>query len=122
MRFLIDMNLSPQWVDFLKEFNFESRHWSQTGDIRASDKEIFDWSRENDFIIITQDLDFSTLLALSNSEKPSVILIRTKNSLPEQFGQILINVLKKYSKELKAGAHIVLDSISSRIRILPLNQ
>ncbi|HNH11409.1 MAG TPA: DUF5615 family PIN-like protein, partial [Leptospiraceae bacterium] len=90
MRFLIDMNLSPQWVDFLKEFNFESRHWSQTGDIRASDKEIFDWSRENDFIIIIQDLDFSTLLALSNSEKPSVILIRTKNSLPEQFGQILI--------------------------------
>jgi predicted nuclease of predicted toxin-antitoxin system len=121
MKIVIDMNLSPAWVAYFNKFGFESVHWTQVGEIRASDEEIFQWAKNNDYIIITQDLDFSAILALSNSEKPSVILIRAKNSLPENIGTQLIEILKIYSSELETGAHVVLDSISSRIRILPLN-
>lgn len=121
MKILIDMNLTPSWVEYFKKFEIESIHWTQVGDIRAPDTEIFKWAKDHDFAILTQDLDFSAILALSNSEKPSVILIRSKNSLPENIGKQLIDVLNKYSENLDTGAHLVLDSINSRLRILPLS-
>jgi predicted nuclease of predicted toxin-antitoxin system len=40
MRILIDMNLSPQWVEVLGQHGFEAAHWQQVGDPRAPDHEI----------------------------------------------------------------------------------
>jgi predicted nuclease of predicted toxin-antitoxin system len=40
MRFLLDMNLSPDWVDEFKRRGISAIHWSQVGDIRASDTTI----------------------------------------------------------------------------------
>lgn len=121
MKILLDMNLTPAWVNFFARSEITAIHWTQVGKGTAPDEEIFQWAKENNHVIITQDLDFSNILALSNSGKPSVILIRDKNSLPENIGRHLITIIQKYSTELEAGAHIVLDSRSARIRILPLN-
>ncbi len=121
MKILIDMNLTPDWVECFKESEIESIHWTNVGDIHAEDIEIFQWAKAEDYIILTQDLDFSTILALSNSDKPSVILIRGKSSLPDEIGIQLLNVITRYSKELEIGAHIVLDALTARVRILPLN-
>ena len=114
------MNLSPAWVEFFKEFEIESVHWTSVGNINATDKEFFNWAKENNYIILTQDLDFSTILALSNSEKPSVVLIRAKSSLPEDLGNQLLKVLNLHSIALKDGAHVILDTTTARVRILPL--
>ena len=37
MKFLIDMNLSPAWVEVLKQASFEAIHWSEIGTPKASD-------------------------------------------------------------------------------------
>jgi len=38
MKFVIDMNLSPQWAAFLLEPGFEAAvHWSEIGCVDASD-------------------------------------------------------------------------------------
>ena len=45
IQILIDMNLSPDWVDELAKDGFAAVHWSTIGDPRAMDREIMDWAR-----------------------------------------------------------------------------
>jgi predicted nuclease of predicted toxin-antitoxin system len=56
---LVDMNLSPSWVDRLARYRFEAVHWSTIGAATAPDVEILAWANEHDFVLITNDLDFS---------------------------------------------------------------
>lgn len=45
MRFLIDMNLSPDWVDFLASAGVEAVHSSTLGDRCAPESEILAFAR-----------------------------------------------------------------------------
>jgi predicted nuclease of predicted toxin-antitoxin system len=73
MKLLIDMNLSPLWVEFLAASGFESIHWSKVGDPAAPDCVIMDYAAANGLVIFTHDLDFGALLADRKSRQPSVI-------------------------------------------------
>jgi predicted nuclease of predicted toxin-antitoxin system len=46
VKILIDMNLSPTWVEFLIANGFEAQHWSKVGDPRATDESIMRHARE----------------------------------------------------------------------------
>jgi hypothetical protein len=58
MKLLIDMNLSPSWVEFFAASGIESIHWSKVGDPAASDGVIMEYAAGNGFVIFTHDLDF----------------------------------------------------------------
>ena len=58
MRLLVDMNLTPRWVQALEDSGYEAVHWSSVGDPEASDSRICSWSRDRGHIVITNDLDF----------------------------------------------------------------
>jgi predicted nuclease of predicted toxin-antitoxin system len=73
VKLLIDMNLSPDWAGSLTEAGFEAAHWSDLGAVDATDKEIMAYARTNGYVVITHDLDFSSILAATGGEKPSVI-------------------------------------------------
>jgi hypothetical protein len=45
MKLLIDMNLSPLWVDTLTRHGWEAVHWSTVGDPHATDQTIIGWPR-----------------------------------------------------------------------------
>ena len=75
---LIDMNLSPEWVEEFRLHNIEAVHWSDAGMFDAPDSIIMDWARKHSYIVFTHDLDFGTALALTKAEKPSVIQVRTQ--------------------------------------------
>ncbi len=79
MKILIDMNLSPEWVQEFKLHKIEAAHWSEVGQFDAQDTIIMDWARENEYTVFTHDLDFVTALALTRAEKPGVIPVRAKN-------------------------------------------
>lgn len=80
MKLLIDMNLSPEWVDVLRSNGYEAQHWSTVGDPRAPDYVIMEWARATGSIVLTHDLDFGALLAITSAVGPSVIQVRTKMS------------------------------------------
>lgn len=120
MKILIDMNLTPLWVNFFQENNINAIHWSEIGNINAPDKEIFDFAINNKFIIFTNDLDFGTILANSHTETPSVIQIRTQNLMPNNLGNTLLEILIRFEQNLIEGTLITLDKQKMRIRILPL--
>jgi predicted nuclease of predicted toxin-antitoxin system len=122
MKILIDMNLSPDWVDVLVATDFEAAHWSTVGDPRADDSVLMDWARANGYIVFTHDLDFGALLALTQAESPSVIQVRTQDVTPSHLSGMVIAALRSYESLLSAGALIVLDEGKSRVRILPLTR
>lgn len=122
MKILIDMNLSPEWVDTFAAENIESVHWSNVGDPRAEDTEIMEYARANGYIVFTHDLDFGTILALTQTESPSVIQVRTQDILPSHLARIIIPVLHNNESFLSKGALIVVDETRARVRILPLKK
>ena len=119
MKLLLDMNLSPRWIQTLEEKGWETVHWTSVGDPRASDREIMKWARENGHVVITHDLDFGALLAATSAEKPSVIQVRTRDVMPEVFAPILVDALQKFKNELEEGALVVIEPAHARVRILP---
>lgn len=62
MRFVIDMNLSTDWVEYLGKLGHDAVHWASVGPQDAPDEDIVDWARSEDRTILTNDLDFGTLL------------------------------------------------------------
>lgn len=120
MRFLIDMNLSPEWVDFFRKENLEAVHWSQIGDPRTSDTEIFNYAKANDFVVFTHDLDFGAILASTNANAPSVIQARTQDNMPHVLGPKILEAIHQFQSSLEKGVLLTLDEVRQRIRILPL--
>lgn len=58
MKLLFDHNLPPLLVSRLADLFPHSQHVFALGLDRASDLEIRDYARENDFVIVTNDADF----------------------------------------------------------------
>jgi len=120
MKLLIDMNLSPLWVEFFAASGFESIHWSKVGDPTAPDRVIMDYAAANGFVIFTHDLDFGALLADSKSRQPSVIQIRAQDVLPAAIGAIVVRALNASRLQVEEGALVTVDPGRNRIRLLPI--
>lgn len=122
MKILVDMNLSPDWVGVFARHGLSAVHWSTIGDPRAEDPALMQWARENGYIVFTHDLDFGSLLALTEAKSPSAIQVRTQDVSPQYLEAIVIDSVKRYEALLEAGALIILDEGKSRVRILPLSK
>jgi predicted nuclease of predicted toxin-antitoxin system len=117
---LVDMNLSVEWLPTLSQAGWPAVHWSQIGDPRADDATIMAWARTNAHVVFTHDLDFTTLLALTQATGPSVIQVRSQNVLPDYLGTVVIVAIRRFETELEKGALVVVDVARARMRILPL--
>lgn len=122
MKILVDMNLSPDWVEAFARHNIAAVHWSTVGDPRAEDTVLMSWARTNGYIVFTHDLDFGAVLALTQAESPSVIQVRTQDVTPAHLAEIVIGVLRNSESALETGALIVVDEGKSRLRLLPLSK
>src|SRR5262245_59304379 len=120
IKILVDMNLTPDWVEVLERHGWSTVHWATQGDPRATDRAIMDWAIANGFVVFTHDLDFGTLLALTHEHGPSVIQVRTQDVTPAHLGPLLMAALRQHEADLAAGALVVVDESKSRVRILPI--
>jgi len=122
VKVLVDMNLAPAWVETLSRAGFDSVHWSEVGDPRASDRDVMQWARTHGRVVLTHDLDFGALLAASGSKGPSVLQVRARDVSPARLGPIVCEALKQYSSHLERGVLVSLDETTLRARILPLRE
>ena len=120
MKLLVDMNLSPRWVDLLARSQFEAVHWSSVGSPHALDQEIMAYAAKHDCVVVTNDLDFGAILAVTHGEKPSVVQIRSENLSPDVIGMQTINALRQLADQLNEGALVNVDPLRTRVRLLPL--
>jgi predicted nuclease of predicted toxin-antitoxin system len=120
VKLLVDMNLSPSWVERLARHGFEAVHWSTIGAATATDVEILTWASERQFVVITNDLDFSAILAASARATPSVVQIRTQDLLSDNVVSTVVQALEGHRDHIERGALLSIDEAATRVRMLPL--
>jgi predicted nuclease of predicted toxin-antitoxin system len=120
VKLIIDENLPPRWRDYLAPFGISATHWIDIGQAGDPDELVFDHTCAEGAILLTQDLDFTRMLALSGAQLPSVIQLRVDCPIPEVIGDIVLRVLQNHRKQLEQGCLITVDIKSHRIRLLPL--
>jgi predicted nuclease of predicted toxin-antitoxin system len=83
MKLVVDMNLSPSWVDRLRQRGFEAVHRSTVGAGNRARRRNPGLGTRTQFVVITNDLDFSAILAATSGQAPSVVQIRTQDLLSD---------------------------------------
>jgi predicted nuclease of predicted toxin-antitoxin system len=120
VKILIDMNLTPAWVEFFAANGIDSVHWSTVGDPKALDPEIMAFAKDNGLVVFTHDLDFGDILAVTQARGPSVIQARVEDPIPATIGKDVLTAIIENETYLKTGALITIDPDKQRIRILPI--
>jgi predicted nuclease of predicted toxin-antitoxin system len=120
MKFLADMGISPRTVEKLRREGYDAVHLVEEKLEKLEDREILTKARDEGRIILTVDLDFAYLLAVSSAVLPSVVLFRLGNESREVIEEYLDDVLSQFSEELDAGAIISVKENGFRLRTLPI--
>jgi predicted nuclease of predicted toxin-antitoxin system len=120
MNFVIDMNLSPTWVDVFVRHGWAAVHWTAVGDPRATDHTILAWAVAQDAVVFTHDLDFGAILAATAARGPSVLQVRAHDLLPEHLDATVVAAIRQFADFLAAGALLTVDARAARVRLLPL--
>jgi predicted nuclease of predicted toxin-antitoxin system len=122
VKLLVDMNLSPSWIEQLAKHGIEAVHWSTVGAPTAGDDEILSWARVRGFVLLTHDLDFSAILAASSEVAPSVVQVRMQDLLSERALEAIVTAVNAHANVIELGALMSIDESGARVRILPLRQ
>lgn len=120
LRLIADVHISPLTVAALRSQGYDIVRSTDLLPATAPDSEILEFARANNQIVLTQDLDFSMLIALSGYGKPSLITLRLSSAKPEVVTQRLLVTLPALQQELLEGSAITIDDDSVRIRKLPI--
>jgi len=121
VKLIIDENLPPRWCDYLAPHGIPATHWPDIGHFGDPDDAIFAYACDHGAVIVTQDLDFTRMLALRGTRLPSVIQLRVQCPIPEIIGPALLEILNNHRNQLLAGCLISLDHDRHRLRLLPLH-
>jgi predicted nuclease of predicted toxin-antitoxin system len=120
MKFLLDMGLAQTTAAFLRSQGYDALHVREQGLQQAKDDEIVGKARREKRVIVTHDLDFGRLIALSQRQLPSVITLRLENMQPANVNRQLREVLARFSPELEKGALVSVNEQAIRVRSLPI--
>ncbi len=107
-------------VEWLRAEGHDARHLREEGLHRLLDGEIFAKAAAERRIVLTFDLDFGEIVALSQSQPVSIILFRLHNTRAPRVIERLQHVLEKSKQALEQGAIVVVEEPRHRVRRLPL--
>jgi predicted nuclease of predicted toxin-antitoxin system len=90
MRLLADLHISPSTVSFLSSLGHDILRVTTALPPTADDAAIIAYAAQENRTIITQDLDFSAIIALTQSKAPSLISLRLSSSRFEYVNAVLL--------------------------------
>jgi predicted nuclease of predicted toxin-antitoxin system len=121
VKFLLDQNVSPALVGLLADADHLAEHVRDLGMREAPDDVVLAAARDADAVLISSDTDFGELLARSNANERSVILLRRQEGRrASEIASLIVANLQAVADDLASGAIVVLDDDRVRIRSLPL--
>ncbi len=120
MRFLANMCVSMHTVRWLRQQGYEVVHLREEGLQRLPDNQVLEKARAEQRVVLTMDLNFGYLLAISKAVLPSVILFRLEDKRSEIVNERLSAVLRQCKEDLEKGAIVVVNEASIRVRRLPI--
>jgi len=120
MRFLADMGISPKTAAFLRSLGHDAVHLHDQGLDGLEDPAILAKAREEGRILLTHDLDFGELIAVSGAMLPGVVVFRLRNMRPEAVSGYLQKIISRHAEAMEKGAIISVAEGQVRVRVLPL--
>jgi predicted nuclease of predicted toxin-antitoxin system len=114
------MNISPMTVQALRNHGWDIIRVSEVMDEKSTDIDVLLYAQKQNRVVITQDLDFSQILALRGYAKPSLINLRFENARPDFVTALIIDVVSSMEKELEEGVVVSVDETSARYKNLPI--
>lgn len=110
MKLLFDANISRALVDRMADAFPGSTHVSLVGLGAASDREVWDFAAERDFVIVSKDEDFHQL-AFLNGPPPRVVWVRLGNCSTDDIERSLRDSVERIRSFLASdyGAFLILE-------------
>ena len=109
MKLIFDQNLSPRLPRLLADLYPDSVHVRDVGLRDSSDTEIWDYAKQNDFVIVSKDSDFQ-LRSLLYGHPPKFIWLRVGNCPVKPIEELL----RKHSVAINT---FVQDAIKSHLML-----
>lgn len=120
MNFLADMGVSMSTVHALRHLGHDVTHLRDQGLMRMEDPDVVTKARSEGRIVLTFDLDFGEIMALSGSASPTIVLFRMRNQTPRVVTPRLVQVIRECPAQLVAGAFVTVEDHGYRVRRLPI--
>jgi len=120
MQFLVDMNLDVRVAEALRQQGHDAKHLRDEGLQRLPNGEIFRKAIDEKRVIVTCDLDFGEITALSRGAVASIVLLRLRHARFDHVMSRLNAVLPATSSDLARGAIVIVEDDRHRVRELPI--
>lgn len=110
MKLLFDANISRALVDRLADEFPGSTHVSLVALEKASDREVWEFAAERDFVIVSKDEDFHQM-AFLNGPPPRVVWVRLGNCSTDDIERSLRDSIERIKLFLASefAAFLILD-------------
>jgi predicted nuclease of predicted toxin-antitoxin system len=80
-----------------------------------------EYARRENRVVLTQDLDFSSLLALSGLDRPSLITLRLSETHPKITALKILRAVRLLEQKLAEGCAVTIEDQAIRLRKLPIH-
>ena len=122
MRLLLDQGLPRSSAEILRNKGWDIQHTGEIGMSNATDRQILEYARDEQRIVITLDSDFHAILAVENLDSPSVVRIRQEGLRGPELTELVENIWARIGQQLENGAMATITEKTMRIRKIPLNE
>jgi predicted nuclease of predicted toxin-antitoxin system len=120
MKFLLDMGLAQSTAHDLRTHGYDAVHLRDQGLQRLHDYDIVQKAIAEGRVILTHDLDFGRIVALSHNRVPSVVTFRLADMRAANVNRHLDSILSQFADKLEQGALISVTDQMIRVRGLPV--
>lgn len=122
MKLLLDQGLGRVAALLLRNAGHDTVHVGELGMAGAADELILALARRDQRVLATFDVDFHTLLALSNAAGPSVIRLHMEGLSAAAQAACIMDAVEHLGPELARGCMVVVDHNGVRCRVLPISE
>jgi predicted nuclease of predicted toxin-antitoxin system len=122
MHFLADMGVSWRVAEWLRDNGHDVTHLREQQLHRLPNGSIFAKAADERRVILTWDLDFTEIVALSGARIVSAVVFRLMNTRSENVIRRLARVLAESAQDLEEGVIISVEESRHRVRLLPIGR
>lgn len=120
MKLIADINIGVSIVVGLRGLGHDIDQADVFVPATAADAEIAALAEKMGAVVLTRDQDFSTLLAMSQANAPSVINLRHISVDAQLLIRVLDSVIRRHDADLNRGAIVTVDERGVRTHLLPV--
>lgn len=116
------MAVSWRVIEWLRAEGYDAKHLRDESLERLNDADIFAKAHRESRVVLTFDLDFGEIAALTEGRVVNIVVFRLRNTRTPFVIERLSSVLTESSAALKRGSIIAIEDSRHRIRRLPIGR